>query len=188
MATYALLIDIAYLKDSGYIDENVDDKLLGRIIFTAQEENLQPILGSALYDEITAQKIAGTLTALNTTLITNKYFKRGLLFSCLYEGMDSFNYKIRNKGVMQTNSDNSTSVDLSVLTRLGATYQNRAEWNFEQLRLYLVENEASYPLYYNPGSATNIIHPKRDTYFSGWVMGSEDDCDSKFWRDRNIDL
>ena len=188
MATYALLLSIADLKGFGYIDENVDDKLTGNVIFTAQEQMLQPILGSSLYDEITAQKIAGTLTSLNTTLIGNKYFKRGLMFASLSEGMDVFNYKIRNKGVMKSNSDNSQSVDLSELTRLSAMYKDNAEWNFEQLRLYLVENQASYPLYYNPGTAVNIIHPDQNTYDSGWVLGKKDGCIMRGGEDRTIDF
>lgn len=168
MAVYSLFVAVEDVKATGIVDENVDDKVIKDAILNAQRIYIRDIIGSGIYDELDTQKQAGTLTALNTTLLSK--MKDALVYWSIYEGLDSFQYKIRNKAVMKSNSDNSQPIDTDELVRLADKYRNRAEYYSTRLKEYLMQNYNSYPLYYNPGTSIDTIHPKKDTYFSGWTM------------------
>lgn len=168
MAVYSLFVSVEDIKATGIVDENVDDKIIRDAILNAQRIYVRDIIGSGIYDELDTQKQAGTLTAYNTTLLSK--MKDCLVYWSIFEGLDSFQYKIRNKAVMKSNSDNSQPIDTDELVRLAEKYRNRAEYYSTRLKEYLMENCANYPLYYSPGTTVDTIHPKKDTYFSGWVM------------------
>lgn len=170
MSTIALLISQSEVKASSHIDENVDDKILAVAIQYAQEEYTKAILGTALYDEIVAQIIAGTLTASNTTL-RNSYIKKALLWWVIYEATDELHTKYTNKSVMQKKSDNSEPVDLNTILALKSKYRNRAERMDQKTIDYLRENSTTFPLYGSPGTGSDTIHPKSSTYNTGWYLG-----------------
>ena len=170
MSTYALFISVTDLKESGWIDENLDDRMIRACILDAQKIHTRDMIGSGIYDEINSQKIAGSLTALNTTLLG--YIKDALIQWTLYEGIDVWNYKIRNKAVMTSTSDNSNPVDADVIRKLGERFQNKAEYYDERLRRYLIQNQSSYPLYFNPGSQVDTIYPKNESYSVNWALGN----------------
>ena len=68
-ATNVYFISETQLKEGSIIDENVDMKALKPMILIAQDQRIQPIIGSGLYAQLKTQIQAGTLTALNTTLL-----------------------------------------------------------------------------------------------------------------------
>lgn len=171
MANIGLLISVNDIKNRGYIDENVDEMNIRSVIYEAQRIHTRDIIGSGLYDELESQRIANTLTALNTTLLG--YVKDALIYWTLYEGLEVFQYKIRNKAVMKSNSDNSQPVDLYELKHLSARFKDKAEYFDERLRRYLLQNESSYPLYTSPGTGVDVIHPNHNTYTAGWVFDND---------------
>ena len=168
MSAIALFISVTDIKESGWVDENVDDRIIRAAILDAQKIHTREMIGSGLYDELGTQKIAGTLTALNTTLLG--YIKDELINWTLFEGIDAFNYKIRNKAIMTSNSDNSNAVDSDTVRKLGERFQNKAEYYDERLRRYLLQNQSSYPLYFSPGSGIDTIHPKQNPFSCNWVL------------------
>lgn len=184
MANIALLISPATIKADAYVDENVDDKYLVDTILLCQEFYTKESLGTALYDEVCSQVVAGTLTALNTTL-RDTYIRPALKWRVLSEGMDMLNIKITNKAVMKKRSENSDPVTLEEILSLKNKFRDYAERYDEKIRLYLVENSSSYPLFLNPGSGADTIHPKGLTYGTGWYLGGQGSCNIT---DESIDL
>lgn len=170
MATIALFISPTEIKATTILDENVDDKLLRTVIEEAQNIHIHPIIGTGIFEELKTQKIAGTLTALNTTLV-NTYLQPALKFWVLYEGIDVFVYKFMNKSVVKKNSENSASIDLDELRRLQDRFRDKAEWYSERATKYLQQTQSSYPLYYNPGSGIDTIYPKNTNYSTGIFLG-----------------
>lgn len=183
MANIGLLISVNDIKNRGYLDENVDEQNIRTVIYEAQRIHTRHVIGSGIYDELETQRIAGTLTSDNTTLLG--YIKDSLIYWTLYEGLEIFNYKIRNKAVMKSNSDNSQPIDLYELKHLAARFKDKAEYFDERLRRFLVENQATYPKYYNPGTGVDTITPTRNTYSSGWVFDNDNCCPET---DETIDL
>ena len=168
MATY--FIHPNELKQTAFIDENVDDKILTNSIAIAQEMHLLPMLGTGLYNELKTQIAAGTLTALNTTLMST-YIVNALKYYSLYELIEPLNYKFTNKAIMKKRSENSEPIGFEEMTTFKDKLRNIAEWHVERMRLYLIENQTSYPLYLNPGTGVDIIHPKQNSYNGGWYLG-----------------
>lgn len=172
MAT-ALFISPSQIKQQTFIDENVDEKQLINAIVYCQEEYTKNMLGTALYNEIKGQIEAGTITANNTTL-RDDYIRHALKWWVVYEVMGHIWMKETNKSVMLKNSDNSNPVDLNAVLNLKSDYRNKAERFDDKLKRYLVENQATFPLYYQPGTGVDTVHPKNNTYNVGWYLGGTD--------------
>ena len=68
-ATNIYFISETQLKDGSVIEENTDMKVLKPLILLAQDQRIQPIIGSGIYAELKTQIQANTLTSLNTTLL-----------------------------------------------------------------------------------------------------------------------
>jgi hypothetical protein len=88
-------------------------------------------------------------------------------------GLHVFNYRIRDKGVQTLSSDNSASVDLSILDRMRQEFSDKAQEFAQRLTNYLQQNQQYYPTYYNPPSpGIDTIYPKATSYETGWFMGN----------------
>jgi len=173
----ALFISEQYIKDMSYLDENVDVKLIRPVIVEAQEMHILPLIGTGLYNEISTQINAGTLSALNTTLV-NTYLAKSLKYWTLYEGIDVFTFKFTNKGILKRTSENGNTIELSDDKRLMARLSDKAEWYDTRVKKYMMENSISYPLYLDPGQGIDTVRPKRQTYRTGIVMGRRPKPDS----------
>lgn len=163
----ALFITEQFIKDNTLIDGNVDMKYLTTTIADAQRLHILPILGTALYNEISTQIIAGTVSANNQTLL-NDYIQDALKYWVIYEGIDLFIYKVTNKSISKKNSDNSNPIDQVDVIRLMDRNKDKAEWFSQRLTDYLLANTTTYPLYLNPGSSYDTIKPKVNNYDTGW--------------------
>lgn len=171
MSTQILLISEQYLKEHTTITLNVDPKLLIPAIYDAQQLKIRPILGSSLFNEICNQVSASTLTSLNATLL-NDYIQIATAKWTLHTVYPQLLYKIMNKSVVEKRSENSDSVDLKTLQWLMAHASNIAEQYSENLRLYLIQNTTSYPLYQNPGTGADVIRPSNKTWAQGMYLGN----------------
>lgn len=152
------------------MDENVDEKYIRVSIEIAQQLWMEPIIGSGIYSELQTQINAGTLTALNTTLLTS-YIQPAMEYWTLHELVEPMTYKFQNKNVAKKNSDNSNPIDLDEVVHLKNKFKNIAEYRTERIRLYLIENSTDYPLYDNPGTGADTIHPSNNSFSAGWYLG-----------------
>lgn len=166
------LIDIQELKDLTPIEQNVDEILFNQTVLYVQDIYIQNICGTALYNELLTQVAANTLTALNTTLV-NTYLQPAMRFYIMAEIVRPLAIRFTNVGIMQNNTTHSNSVDSKTLVETEAHYRNRAEVLATRASSYLCANESSYPLFTNPGSAGNTIHPKDNQYTSPISFGNE---------------
>lgn len=170
MASNILFISEQYIKDTSYIDENVDIKLLRANILETQDLRVLPILGTALYEELKTQIDAGTLTAANTTLL-DTYISPSLKYWVLHDGAYILQYKVMNKGIVTRSSENADTVQQNELLSLMAFFKDRAEWYSERVTKFLLENDTTYPLYQNPGDGIDTINPNRNNFTQGWYLG-----------------
>ena len=165
-----LLISENFIKQSSFIDENVDVALIRTAIVAAQDMHMIDVIGSGLMSELKTQISAGTTTALNITLL-DTYISQAMLWWTLYEGADILTFKFRNKSVMKMSSDNGQPVSLEEVKRLMDGFRNKAESYSERVTKYLIQNQSSYPLFTNPGTGADVIFPKMNNFSSGWYLG-----------------
>jgi len=164
-----LLIDEQYIKDNSAIDENVDVKLLLDAIWTSQREHIKPLLGTDLFDDIIAKADAATLAG-NDLILVDTYIAPTLLKWVIFEMTLVLSYKYRNKGVMQQNSDNSTSTGSADLRTLLDHWRHKAEMFANDTVQYLRANTDLFPLYLT-NSDFDDIQPKASGYTSGLFLG-----------------
>ena len=166
---YALFIRPDDTMLTAYVEENYDNDQLRALIYDVQQMKILPLLGSGLYNEIDTQITANTLTSLNNTLLDK--IRPALRMYILSMGMEVFNYKIRNKGVQTFSSENAQPVGLTELDRLIRKYDDMAQVYAQRVSDYLRENATSYPLYDNPGTGFDTIHPDGVRYQVSFYLG-----------------
>jgi len=165
----ALFISTQIIKEETIYDDNVDDKLLRQIIYDSQEQHILPVLGSGLYDSIKAEITAGSVSSDNQTLL-NTWIKPALKYWVLAEGTDVLMYRYANKSVLKQQGDKTFTPDVEEVKRLISKWEDKAEWHTNRVRLFLVENSSTYPLYLNPGTGADVIHPARTVFQSGMFL------------------
>lgn len=185
------------LKENSVIQKNVDSKLLGSIMYTVQDINIQPVLGSGIYNELknqitnssivtkvnagelywsayTEEQIiyitGNTVTELNRTLL-NEYIIPALIKYVEAESCINLNFKITNANVNTPTPEHAQAVGIDDAFRLRTHFKDIAEWYATRLTEYLCENSTSYPLYHSPGTGSDIIHPTKDNYNCGLYLG-----------------
>lgn len=160
-------------RDEGllsFIEDTYDERQLSEIIWDSQELRIKPIIGTGLYDELLSQVRGSTLTSLNQTLLFT-YINPVLKYYILCDGAPLFTYKLRNKGIVTQSSDNAQPANISEIDRLVRLYEDKAQSYADRLMNYLIQNNTSYPLYYNPGDGVDTIYPKQNQFNIGWRLG-----------------
>ena len=175
MATVLFLTE-QYLMETSVINDNADIELLKPVIKECQDIYIHSILGTGLYNELQTQITASTLTALNTTLL-DTYIQPALRYWVQFESAPILTYKFMNKSIVKKNSENSTPVELNELKFLMDKFKDKAEWYSQRLTEYLCANQVSYPLFNNPGSTSDTIHPQGSQYSAGMYLGDDIDLD-----------
>jgi hypothetical protein len=166
----AKFISEAKLKEDSYINGNVDNKILGPLILECQEFYILPIIGTGIYNQIIAQINASNVSVLNKTLLDD-YVIPCLVRYIQYEAPIYLNYKFANSSVAVKNTDESVPVTMEEAQRIMYRLKDKAEWYAERITKYLVTNQVDYPLFTNPGSTVDTIHPNRANYTSGMFLG-----------------
>lgn len=170
----ALFISPTFLKNNTQVSDNVDVKYIREAILFAQDSEIQPILGSTLYNYFITQLIAddtgGTLAAAYLTLLTD-YIQVCLKHFVVAECLLMAHYKVTNKGVQIQDSEQSSPASTSSVDRLVEKENNKAQWYRQRLIDYLCENSSSFTEYENPGSGVDVIQPTRDNYRTTIFLG-----------------
>lgn len=183
MATRVYMMSVNDLKEYSTIDYAVEDKLLEISIYDAQVIDVQSIIGTRLYKSLETKIISGSIstdTAYKTLL--DDYIFDVLLKSAQKRSLLFVFAKIRNKGVMEMNSDNSVPVDITILNKMKDEISNDFEYFSNKLKQYLCDYVTTYPEYkdYNPDGLGSYDTPdKTDSYFTGIYLGSDTKRD---WR------
>ncbi len=141
-----LFISENFVKENSEIDENVDMKLINPTIWYCQKLYIEPALGTALYNDLIADVVAGSVTGDNLTLVDD-YIADALLYWVKHEIQVPLTYKFRNKSVSKNTDPNSQTVDFSEHKYLRDFYKPKAQEFTQRLKDYLCENSDLYPLY-----------------------------------------
>ena len=94
----ALFVSEQYLLENSVINENVAYTQIRPTLVKVQDMHIQPALGSALYKEVQAQVVSGSVTALNTTLLED-YIQPAIVQWMYFELPMVLSFKYMNKGM-----------------------------------------------------------------------------------------
>jgi hypothetical protein len=168
MAT-ALFIKRQDLVKNTALSGNVDTDKFIQFVKLAQEIHVRNYLGSDLYDKISNDIIADTLTGDYLTLV-NDYIQDMLIHYAMAEYLPFAAYTISNGGVHKHGSENSQIADKSEIDQLIAKERDYAEYYTNRFIDYMTFNAPSkFPEYYSNNNEE--IYPDKDAAgFTGWVI------------------
>ena len=166
MAT-ALFISRTDLVKNSIIDGNTDTDKFIQFIKIAQEIEVQNYLGTDLYNKISADIVAGTLTG-NYLNLVNDYVQPMLIWWAQVSYLPYAAYQIKNGGVFKHTSENSESVSKSEVDYLVGKARDTAEYYTRRFIDYMSFNSSTFPEY-NSNSDSDV-YPDKDSLFNGWVL------------------
>ena len=166
--SYVLFISEARLKRLTAVHENLEPQELTPFVLQAQDVYVQELLGTKYYNSLKTKVKNSTTTTADTNLL-NDYLAPMLANYAVYLALPSFNYKMKNKAVLNPSAEEANAVDLSELKYLRGSIKDTAEFYRERAREFLIDNETDYPDYINPG--VDGMQPNRlNGYDSGIVI------------------
>ena len=166
MAT-ALFINRTDLVKNSIIDGSTDVDKFIQFIKVSQQIDIQNLLGTDLYNKISADIVAGSLAG-NYLSLTNTYIQPTLIWFAQMNYIPFAAYKITNKGVLKGTSEQSQTVDKNEVDYLVSKAREYANYYSTRLVDYLSFNDNLFPEYNT--NTNEDIDPDTDTTFKGWVL------------------
>jgi len=166
MAT-ALLINRTDIKRNTIIDGNVDVDKFIQFIKIAQQIHVRNYLGSDLYNRISDDIIADTLTGDYLSLV-NTYIQPMLIHFAMVDYLPFAAYQVKNGGVFKLSSENSETVSKNEVDYLVNKEREFAEYYTRRFIDYISFNQDIFPEYNSNNNED--ISPDTNDLFNGWVL------------------
>jgi len=166
MAT-ALFIKPIDIKRNTIIDGNVDVDKFIQFIKIAQQIHVRNYLGSDLYNKISSDIIADTLTGDYLSLV-NTYIQPMLINFAMVDYLPFAAYQVKNGGVFKHSSENSETVSKNEVDYLVNKEREFAEYYTRRFIDYMANNQNLFPEY--TSNSNEDINPDKDATFNGWVL------------------
>ena len=166
MAT-ALFIKPIDIKRNTIIDGNVDVDEFIQFIKIAQQIHVRNYLGSDLYNKISSDIIADTLTGDYLSLV-NTYIQPMLIHFAMVDYLPFAAYQVKNGGVFKHSSENSETVSKNEVDYLVNKEREFAEYYTRRFIDYMANNQNLFPEY--TSNTNEDINPDKDATFNGWVL------------------
>jgi hypothetical protein len=155
---------VKFTSVSGGVDT---DKFI-QYIKIAQDIHIQNFLGTDLYNKISADIVAGTLTGDYLSLVAD-HVKPMLIHWAMVEFLPFSAYTIANKGVYKNTSENADSVTKDEVDFLVEKERKTAQYYTDRFINYMSFNASTkFPEYYTNNN--DDIYPDKDANFAGWVL------------------
>jgi hypothetical protein len=166
MAT-ALFIKPVTLKRNSIIDGSVDVDKFIQFLKIAQQIHIRNYLGTDLYNKISSDIIADSLSGNYLTLV-NDYIQPMLIHFAMVDYLPFAAYQIKQGGIFKHTSETAETVSKSEVDYLVAKEREFAEYYTRRFIDYMAFNQSSYPEY--TSNTNDDISPDRDSLFNGWVL------------------
>lgn len=165
------------LKERTTINLNVEDKILESSVLDAQDIDIQPILGTRLFNAIKT-KIIGNILVGDYKTLMDDYIEPCLIKFAQRRSLIFMYSKLNNKSITIQESTSSTPVELDVLDKVRRELLDDAEFYSNRLKDYLCNYSTLYPEY-TLSTKDEMDANTDESYFSGIYLDSRED--------RNID-
>jgi hypothetical protein len=166
MAT-ALFIKRTDLVRNTILDGNVDTDKFIQFIKIAQQIHIRNYLGSDLYNKISSDIIADSLTGNYLTLV-NTYIQPMLIHFAMVDYLPFAAYQVKNGGIFKHTSETAETVSKNEVDYLVQKEREFAEYYTRRFLDYMTHNQSSFPEY-NTNSNEDVM-PDKDSLFNGWVL------------------
>lgn len=165
------LISETYIKQNTPIGTNIDIELLESNIQYAQETYIQDILGTALYQDIQTKYKNQNLNSNEEVLML--YIKPVLAYRTGEVAIPFLQNQLRNKGIVNMNSENALQADIERMRYLRDELKGRSEFLSQRLITYLCNNSSLFPLYSSP---EDDMYPTNSSQYECDLWFEETSC------------
>jgi hypothetical protein len=149
------------------INGNVDTDKFIQFVKISQDIHIQNYLGSDLFNKISADIIADSLTGNYLTLV-NTYVKPMVIHWAMVEYLPFASYTIANKGIYKHSSENSDTVVKDEVDFLIEKSRNLAQYYTDRFISYMSFNQDLFPEYNSNNNED--VYPDKNASFEGWVL------------------
>jgi hypothetical protein len=163
----ALFINRTDLVRNSILDGNVDTDKFIQFIKIAQQIDIQNLLGTDLYNKISADIIADNLTGDYLDLV-NDYIQPMLIWFAQVNYIPFAAYQIKNGGIYKHSSETAETVNKNEVDYLVAKAREYANYYSTRFVDYMSFNDNLFPEYNTNNNED--ISPDTDTTFNGWVL------------------
>ena len=156
-----------------YLDNNIDANSISGAILIAQNEQTQQILGYTLYQKLITLINAGTIgdvANIRYKYLLDNYIVDSISLWATWYSLDALALRATNKGVEQKNSQYSSPVSSSQLTKLKTAVMERAQFLDARTREYILNFPGDYPEYYQVTGVMRLT-PKTNPYMNFFATG-----------------
>jgi hypothetical protein len=166
MAT-ALFISRTDLVKNTIIDGNLDSDKFLQFVKISQEIHIQNYLGSKLYDRISADVIAGTLTGDYLALVVD-YIQPMLIHFAMMDYLPFAAFQVSNGGIFKHNSENSQTASKDEVDFLVQKERSFAEYYTRRFVDFICFDSSKFPEYLNNTEAD--VYPEKRVQYSNFVL------------------
>ncbi len=150
------------------VNGNVDTDKFIQFVKISQDIHIQNYLGTDLFNKISNDIIASTLTGDYLTLV-NDYVKPMVIHWAMVEYLPFASYSIANKGIFKHSAENSTNAEKNEIDFLIEKSRNLAQYYTDRFISYMsFEAPSKFPEYYT--NSNQDVYPDKDASFEGWVL------------------
>ena len=141
-----LLLSEATLKSNSIVNNNLDSKYIQQEINEAQDDGLEPIIGTKLYNKLMDLVDTGDITgATDYKYLLDEYITPYLLNKTLSGIYKTSTDKVSNMGIVQLNGSNVVVPSQGERDLDKNVYEGRAGKRGIRLKEYLMANRDKYP-------------------------------------------
>lgn len=143
-----VLVNINQLKADSYLDANVDNNSIRVAVLYMQDEIIEHLIGTDLFDVLLALVRANKMDSPGYHLY--KVLNDEYLFPIFVWGVQAElsipkTYKLRNAGLVQQTGDNIQQSALPDIKYTNSYYKNKVDFYIERAKKFLKCNKCSFP-------------------------------------------
>lgn len=163
-----LLISEETLKTYSLVNDNIDGKYLLPAIQSAQDIDLETLIGKALLDKLCSMVENGSITEnTNYRVLLDDYITPYMVWQVMSNLQIGINYKLSNSGVITNDDERKSRLDYRNNQLLQEQYKHYANSYAIKLKDYLCNNSNIYPEYLQ---CVNFSH-REDVELCGIYLG-----------------
>ncbi len=163
-------IDTAFLKTHTSIEHNVDDAKLSPFIIRAQRKYLMDLIGSSFYNHLCNAFLNDTLTTEEYNFVID-YVQDMVAEWSHYLAYPHIAVKATNKGIVEQNSDNSTSAELAKMKIARNEIMDMAQFYSERIVSHLCKHSELYPAWTNPDTPEELVRSNKGYSTNVYIPG-----------------
>lgn len=157
----ASMISEVYLKRYSPISQSVDITLIFPYVEIYQASNIQPLVGSKLYQTLLDHIATNTVTSEEAELLA--ILRQMIVWGSTALAIPWISIQVRNKGVLKQGGENTETADVDSLRYLRHEANNQAEFYGKRANEFLCKRGNEFPDYVNPDCPISPMNAKWDS-------------------------